>query len=270
MPAVIDEANCLVAAAVIVELGGDDLAVLDKFTVLPDLFVLDVVVVAGANIEDEIDIPGENAGDVHDDAVGKAGGCGALEQRRFDAAVGEPFALLDRPLDDLRRESRLPAFDLQRTRQVKIRVHADEVTLVMRDEKLVTWLESPEPLARLVESGYRGEVSEVEVVLPEQLVERVAATNRKVEFLVRRWVDRVGQDERYFCKNELDGFIDRIFRAGRCRHDRLLRWWRTRRRRIQCGDERKTGERYSQTHDKPLQGFGFFRFFLCSWLVVVQ
>ncbi len=116
---VVDKANRLVLAAVVIELGGDDLAVGHEFAVLPDLLELHVEIVACANVENEVHVPGKDARDVHDNFVGQAGRSGALEQRRLDDAVRESFALLDRPLDDFRGEARFLPVNFQCAREIE-------------------------------------------------------------------------------------------------------------------------------------------------------
>ena len=57
---------------IVIELGGDNLAVCDIFTLLPDLFVLHIEIIVLADVENEIDVPGKDTGDVHDDFVRQA------------------------------------------------------------------------------------------------------------------------------------------------------------------------------------------------------
>ena len=166
-PLVVDEADCLVGSAIVVEFCRYYFSVHDVLAVLPDFFVLDVVVVAGTNIENEVDIPGKDAGDVHDDPVGKTGVHGALEQRGLDRAVGEPLTLLDGPLDDFGLEAALGALDLQSAREAEVRVHADQLTLVVRDFELIAGFQLAKTFARLVELRDFREVAKIEVVLSE-------------------------------------------------------------------------------------------------------
>ena len=100
------EPNRLDRAAIVIELGRDDLTVCYVFAVLPDFFELYVIVVALAYIEDEVDVPGEDPGNVHNHLVGQIRfGC-AFEQRGTDDAVGVSFAKLNWPVNDAGRKSR--------------------------------------------------------------------------------------------------------------------------------------------------------------------
>ena len=68
----VDEANSPVLAAVVIEFRDDDFPIGNEFAVLPDLFPLHVVFIATADVEHEVDVPGEYAGDIHDQLVGEA------------------------------------------------------------------------------------------------------------------------------------------------------------------------------------------------------
>ena len=74
------EANGLDLAAVVVELRGYNFAIGNEFTVLPDFFKLDVIVIARTNVQDEVNVPGKDTGDVHDRPVRQAGLSGAFKQ----------------------------------------------------------------------------------------------------------------------------------------------------------------------------------------------
>ena len=67
---VIDETYCLTAASIVIEFGDYDLTVRNEFTVLPDFLILDVIVVTAADVENEVDVPGKNPGNIHDDFIG--------------------------------------------------------------------------------------------------------------------------------------------------------------------------------------------------------
>ena len=76
----VDIANGLELAAVIIEFRRNDFTVGNEFTVLPNFLIEDVVIVAPTNVEDEINIPGKNARQVHDELVAQAGFGAAQEE----------------------------------------------------------------------------------------------------------------------------------------------------------------------------------------------
>jgi hypothetical protein len=87
--------------------------------------------------------------------------------RGLDRAVGEPLTLLDGPLDDFGLEAALGALDLQSAREAEVRVHADQLTLVVRDFELIAGFQLAKTFARLVELRDFREVAKIEVVLSE-------------------------------------------------------------------------------------------------------
>ena len=74
-------ADGAVDLAVVDELGGENFTVLDLFTVTVDLLVMQLEAVALANIQRKIDVPAEDAGQLHDDVFGDVGFVGRHEQR---------------------------------------------------------------------------------------------------------------------------------------------------------------------------------------------
>src|SRR5690606_10060203 len=112
-PLLVYVANRLERPAIVVELGRYDLPGGDKFAVLVNLFIQDVVVVALADIQHEIHIPGEDAGEVHDQLVRHTGRRGAFEQGRLDSPVRKSLLYVDRPVDDFRDIPRFTAGYLQ-------------------------------------------------------------------------------------------------------------------------------------------------------------
>ena len=93
---IVNEANRAICATVVIEFGNDDFSIRHIYFVLPDLFILDVVFVAGSNIEYEINVPGKNSCDIHYQFVGKSSGCGTFEKRSFYDTISESLAFLDR------------------------------------------------------------------------------------------------------------------------------------------------------------------------------
>ena len=107
----VDKANRAMCAAIVIEFGDNDFAICHVLAVLPDFLVLHVEVIALANIKDEVDVPGKDAGDVHYDPVRQTGIGAAFEERGIDNAVGEAFAFFNWSFDDFRNESVLAALD---------------------------------------------------------------------------------------------------------------------------------------------------------------
>ena len=79
--------------AVVDEIRSEDPAVADVFAVLELLLVDHVELVAGLNVEREIDVPAEDVvGEPQDDFRADAGGARCDEQRRVDRALRAAFA----------------------------------------------------------------------------------------------------------------------------------------------------------------------------------
>ncbi len=140
----------------------------------------------------------------------------------------------------------------------------------MRDFELIARFQFAETLACFVEFRDLGQVTEVEVVFPEQLVERVPAADRQVQRLVGWRIYRIREYQRRFRVDQLDGRFHIVVGTVRRRQCRLFGQSCGRCGRCQHGDECETGERKAQADDKPLQGFGSFRLFRCRRLVIVQ
>ena len=93
----------------------------------------------------------------------------------------------------------------------------------MPDQELVTGFELSEAPLGLVELGDLGELPEIEIILAEQLVERVAAPDRQRELLQRRRVDSIDQYQWNLAVNTIRGFFGRDLRHASRGHCRFLR-----------------------------------------------
>ena len=131
------ETHRLVAAVVVDELRRHDVAVADFLAVLPDFLVDHRETVAGANIEHKIDVPGEYAGEIHDQCVRDPGGLRRQVQRRLDDTVGMRRAYLNRVGDDLQFEVVAAAADLHCLLFVEGPLQADDVAVVMQHRDAV-------------------------------------------------------------------------------------------------------------------------------------
>ncbi len=76
----VDVTNGLEGTAIVDEFRSYDLAINNIFVVLEYFLKQKVVVVAPANVENEVNVPGKNAGEIHYQFVGEAGGDRALKK----------------------------------------------------------------------------------------------------------------------------------------------------------------------------------------------
>ena len=97
--------------AVIDEFGSQDFAVAQILAVLVDLFVNRREMVAGADIEHEIDVPGKNIGEFERHRLGDRGALGSLKQRGIDDRGRGPDPRFDGHIDHLGRETLVLAHD---------------------------------------------------------------------------------------------------------------------------------------------------------------
>src|SRR5262249_20116716 len=102
------------------ELGRDDLAIAEFDAVPPDLLVEDRELIALAHVLNELDVPFEDAREVHHELVRHAGLHSGFEQRRTNDAVRANWTHLELALERARLEPGLLAGD---------REHADVVEL---------------------------------------------------------------------------------------------------------------------------------------------
>src|SRR4029078_9648990 len=93
-----------ICLALVHELGRDDLAVAQLDAVPPDLLVENGELIAVANVLNEIDVPLEDAREVHDELVRHARLHSGFEQRRSNGSVSSDRAQFDLALERARLE----------------------------------------------------------------------------------------------------------------------------------------------------------------------
>ncbi len=163
----IDVAQCTEDLATVDELRCDDFALGETFPFTPEFLVDDRERIVGPNVEHEVDIPGEDASEVHDRAVRHARLCGRLEQGGPDRTVGRNAARLKRPFDDACFETGIGALDLEQVDDVELFAQRENVGAVMSDGHGIARFDQPQVPAGVLEFHDAGQVADAQAFLAE-------------------------------------------------------------------------------------------------------
>ncbi len=163
------------------ELGRDDVAVAQLDAVPPDLLVYHGELIAFAHVLNEIDIPFEDAREIHDELVRHAGLNAGLEQRRADHAVRADRAHLELALERGRLEPGGVTSDREDTDVVELTPQRQDLRAVVSDLETVAGLDELEPAPYVRKRNEVREIAEAQAVALEQRVEGVAALDEQLD-----------------------------------------------------------------------------------------